>query len=160
MSKKITESEILIHLQTLSETPRRLHACTDGLDDQRLRAAPPDEWSPVEIMGHLRACAEIWSFSICAMLTLDSPELGHVHPRDWVKKLGYASLGFAENLEALEVGRKNLLRLLQPLTLDAWGRSARFVGMRNVHTIFDETYRMATHEAGHCEQIEQLLIAR
>ena len=157
----ITEARIALHLQTLRQTPQCIAACTAGLDEQRLRTAPlPKEWSPVEVLAHLRGCAEVWSYSIYAMLTLDNPELAHIHPRDWAKKLGYAKLSFGENFQAFEAGRKSLLRVLEGLPFAAWECSTRFIGRHNAFTIFGETGRMALHEAQHCEQIEAILLSK
>jgi hypothetical protein len=157
----ITEAKIAAHLQTLRQTPQRIAACTNGLDEQHLKTPPmPKEWSPVEILAHLRGCAEVWSYSIYAMLTLDNPELAHIHPRDWAKKLGYAELSFAENFEAFEAGRKGLLRVLEGLPFAAWERSTRFMGRVNTFTIFGETERMAGHEAVHCDQLEAMLLSK
>ena len=155
--KKITEDQIRLHLRTLVEAPQRISACTRGLDEARLRMAPaPDEWSVVEIMAHVRGCAEVWSYSIYAMLVLDNPELTFFHPRDWSKKLGYASLPFAENFQAYKLGRDNLVRILDGLPFEAWGRSARFTGKTNPYTVFGETLRMARHELDHCQQLETM----
>ncbi|MEP7291849.1 MAG: DinB family protein [Chloroflexota bacterium] len=160
MPKKVTEAQIRFSLQTLRETPQRLVTLTSGIDESRLRAAPqPKEWSMVEILAHLRASADLWSYSIYAMLTLDSPELAHIHPRNWEKMQGYHHLTFAENLLAFQVGRANLLRILEPLSFANWDRSARFVGRANATTIFGETLRMALHESDHWQQLDKTIAA-
>ncbi|MBZ0284745.1 MAG: DinB family protein [Anaerolineae bacterium] len=157
MPKKVTEAQVKIHLKMLIETPERIAACTAGMDETRLKMPPaPNEWSLVEILAHLRGCAEVWSYSIYAMLTLDKPELGHIHPRDWTKRLGYADLSFAENFQAFKVGRDHLVRILQGLTFEEWDRSCRFIGRANTFTVFGETMRMALHELDHCQQIEAM----
>ena len=72
MPKKITEAGISLHLQTLRDTPQRIAACTQGVTELRLTTPPaPDAWSARDILAHLRGCAEVWSYSIYAMLTLD-----------------------------------------------------------------------------------------
>ena len=160
MPETITDAKISLYLQTLTETPQRIAARTTGIDEVRLKTKPaPGEWSPVEILAHLRGCADVWSYSIYAMLTLDEPQLAFIHPRNWTKMQGYDGLSFVENLRAFEVERKNLLRILQSLSFEAWGRRTWFIGKANVHTIFDETHRMATHEAEHCNQLEAILFS-
>jgi hypothetical protein len=156
MPKKITEAQIREHLQTLRATPQRIATYTEGLDERRLSTPPaPGEWSVVEILAHLRGCADVWSYSIYAMLTLDSPELAHIHPRDWTKKQNYSTLTFTENFQAFKVGRDNLVRILEGLSFEEWGRSARFIGKANIYTIFGETMRMALHEVDHNHQLER-----
>ena len=160
MPKKVSQPQIVTSLHTLRETPLRLAAWTAGMDETRLRAAPePNEWSMVEILAHIRAAAEVWSYSIYAMLTLESPALAHVHPRDWMKTLGYARLSFAENLGAFRVERENLLRVLGGLSPADWDRSASFTGKKNSTTIFGEMLRMALHEADHWAQFEKTAAA-
>jgi hypothetical protein len=157
MPKQVSETQIKVHLQTLIETPQRIAACTQGMDEIRLNTAPaPNEWSAVEILAHLRGCADVWSYSIYAMLILDEPELAHIHPRDWTKKLNYSILSFAENFQAFRAGRDNLVRILKGLSFEQWGRSARFIGKANTYTIFGETMRMALHEVDHCNQLDTM----
>jgi len=155
MPKKVTQAQITTYLQTLRETPQRIASLTAGLDESRLHAArAPGEWSVVDILAHLRGCADVWSYSIYAMLILDNPELAYIHPRAWAKKQDYATVRFAENFQAFAVGRQNLLRILAGLSFDEWDRSARFIGKANTYTVFGETMRMALHEFDHWQQLE------
>lgn len=157
MPKKVTDAAIKEYLEALTNAPRRIAACTDGVDASRLSTPPaPGEWSMVEIMAHMRGCCEVWSYSIFAMITLDSPELAFIHPREWSKKLGYANLPFAENFQPYQIERQNLVRILSGLKFADWDRSARFSGKVNIHTIFDEVMRMAMHDLDHCNQIEAM----
>jgi hypothetical protein len=157
MPPRITESEIKLHLQTLIETPGRIASYTAGLDEARLKAPPaPDEWSLVGILAHLRACTEVWSFSIYAMLTVDNPQMADIHPRDWMKRLNYAKLSFATNFDAFKVERDNLVRILQGLTFEEWERAGIFTGKVNTHTVFSQVRRMALHETDHMDQLEAM----
>lgn len=47
------------------------------------------EWLIVAILAHLRACDDVWSCSIYAMLVQDNPLLAAIHPRQWVKVTPY-----------------------------------------------------------------------
>lgn len=158
MPHKATEAEIKRYLQTLLDTPQLLTTWTQGLDEAQLKTPPaPKEWSLVEILAHLRACADVWTYSIYAMLMLDKPTLTHIHPRDWMKFQGYTTLSFAENFLAYSVGRDNLVRILEPLSMDQWERSCTFIGRHNTFTVFGETMRMALHELDHRQQIKAML---
>jgi Holliday junction resolvasome RuvABC DNA-binding subunit len=160
MSKKITEEQISLHLQTLKSTPERIAAAIKESDETRLQTPfVLGEWSAVQILAHLRGCAEVWSYTIYAMLILDTSELAHIHPRDWVKKLGYEKLSFEENFTAFKVERNNLIRMLEKLTFEDWRRSASFIGRANTQTIFSQTMRMALHELDHCKQLEAMFAA-
>jgi hypothetical protein len=160
MAKKIIEAQIREYLQTLTQTPQRILDCIKGMDESQLKTPlAPKEWSIVEILAHMRGGADVWSYSIYAMLMLDNPVLAFIHPRDWAKKQQYATLSFAENFEAFKVGRDNLVRILGGLSFEEWGRSATFTGKVNTFTIFGETMRMALHDADHCNQLERLLLS-
>ena len=158
--KQVTEAQIREYLHTLSDAPQRIFACTQGLDELRLKTPPASkEWSAAEIMGHVRGAAEVWTRSIHDMITRDSPQLTYVAPRDWVKKQQYMKLSFAENLEAYRAERENLMRVLQGLTLAQWNRSATFVGKFNTFTVFGEVRRMALHDLDHCDQLEAMFLS-
>lgn len=157
MPKKVNAAQIQDYLQALTAAPQRIAACTAGLDEVRLALAPaPDAWSAVEILAHVRGCADVWSYSIYAMLFLDHPVLAFIHPRDWTKKQGYAALSFEENFRAYQIGRAHLVRILTGLTFEHWDRSGRFSGKANTYTVFGETMRMALHDADHCAQLEAM----
>jgi hypothetical protein len=82
--RKPTAPEIRVTLALLDETPRRIAACTIGLDERRLRASPGKRaWSAVEVFAHLRACDDLWTHSIYAMLTEHDPALPLLDERRW-----------------------------------------------------------------------------
>ncbi len=157
MPKKATQSQIDTYLHTLITTPSRIAAMTEWMDEAALRAQPaPGVWSALEHMAHLRACGEVWGHSIYMMIMLDEPELPFIHPREWMRKMGYARLTFAENYTAYAVERKNLIRMVSGLSFEDWDRTCRFTGKANTFTIFGEVLRMANHEIDHLPQIEAL----
>lgn len=159
MPKAMTEAQIRTHLQTLTTTPPRIAACTHGIVESQLAAAPaPDAWSAVDILAHLRGCADVWSASIYTMLVLDNPELPYIHPRDWTAMQQYATLSFEENLRAFQIGRDNLVRVLAGLSPAQWERAARVQGKANTYTVAGETRRMALHELEHCQQLETMFL--
>lgn len=90
------------------------------------------------------------------MLSQDQPVLTYVHPREWMKKQGYASLSFAVNYPAYSSERDHLLDVLRRLSFEEWGRSATFERKANVYTVFGEVLRMARHDSDHCDQLETM----
>lgn len=152
----ISMAERELYIATLAETPRRIAACTQGLSDDLLARPPvPKAWSVQEILAHLRACADLWTFSIYAMLVADQPELADIHPRQWSKGLAKAEPGFQEAFQRFVLEREQLIRVLVGLAPEAWERSAQ-IGKRR-HTVFSQVRRMALHEGEHCAQIEETL---
>ena len=153
---KITPAEIAKYLALLEEFPRTVTAWTTRLSEDQLRWSPgKKDWSIVEVVAHLRACAEIWSFSIYAMLTEDKPALPLLDERRWAKAARYATFEFHPSFQIFCLQRGELLVVLKALDFESWVRSANIEG-RN-HTVFSQSRRMALHETEHLEQIQALL---
>lgn len=153
---KATPPEIQKYLDLLEETPRRIADCTVTLSDAQLHAIPgPKMWSVAETLAHLRACADVWTYSIYGMLTEDMPTLVVPHPRRWAKATRYAELKVRKSLQAFMLQREELLHVLLALPPESWARSAIIEGRR--HTVFSQARRVALHEAEHCAQIGKLV---
>ena len=161
MPTKTTQAGIDTHLHTLTATPARIAELTQTMDESALGLRPaPGVWSALEHRAYLRAGSEVWTHSIYMMIMLDAPELPFIHPRVWMKKMGYARLTFADNFAAYAIERQNLIRLLSGLPFEGWNRTCRFTGKDNTFTIFGEALRMAFHEIDHLPQIEALSQSR
>ena len=153
---KATPSEIEKYLGIISETPQRITQATKGLDEAQLQfKADSKSWSANDILAHLRACADLWTHSIYAMLAENEPAFSDINERKWAKVTRYAELPFAESFQAYSSQRQNLLRVLRTLPIEAWERSA--IIFERKHTVFTQTRRMAKHEQGHCDQIDSHL---
>jgi hypothetical protein len=153
---KSTPREIEKFTTQLAESPRLIAELTSGLTDEQLGAQPEAKiWSAVEILAHLRACADLWSFSIYAMLAEHEPQLPDINERKWVRVAGYAGLPFAASFQVYAGQRAELLQVLYTLPTEAWERSALIFGRK--HTVFTQVRRMAKHEAEHCAQLVELL---
>jgi hypothetical protein len=153
---KATPVEIDKYLKTIEAVPRTLAAATKGIPQARLHSkSEKNAWSVNEILAHLRACADLWTHSIYAMLAAREPALPDINERKWVKVTGYAEVPFKESFQAYILQRENLLRILKALPFDAWQRPAVILGRK--HTVFTQVRRLAKHESGHLEQIESLL---
>lgn len=88
---KITPREIEAHLATLQSTPAVLSRVSSDLDDVRLRQRPqPGQWSLIELLAHLSACAEIWGDDIREMLSCDIPTLTKPHPRGVMNEAAFS----------------------------------------------------------------------
>lgn len=145
-------------LTILQETPDRLAELTRGVTPAQLRTAPArDEWSAVEVLAHLRSCADVWGHAIQVIVADDHPTLKAVNPTTWIDSTDYPQLEFHPSLQAFKSQREQLLAVLEPLPPDAWSRSATVVGAgkpleRSVYTYAD---RLARHERIHWKQLEK-----
>ena len=147
-------------LSLLAAAPPRLAALTSGLSPAQLRTAPnPDEWSAIEVLAHLRACADVWGDCIIAMLAEDMPTLRAVNPRTWINKTDYRGLDFQPSLGAFAAQRAELLAVLEPLPPDGWSRTATVTGAGAVleRTVLVYAQWLARHERSHVKQIERIV---
>ena len=121
----ITQTEIEEVLHILAETPERITAVAQTRSTAQLQTKPDaKEWSVNEILAHLRACVDVWSKDIDAMITQDSPKLRYLSPRTYMRKTNYATLEFAPSFQIFCVQREALLKKLHNLTLAEWARNA------------------------------------
>ena len=73
---KATPIEIAKYLKTLEDTPMRITHATNGIDDSRLQFnSDKRSWSANDILAHIRACADLWTHSIYAMLAVTYPRI-------------------------------------------------------------------------------------
>jgi DinB family protein len=149
---KATPSEIEKYLRILSETPQQIAQAAKGLEEVK---SDRKSWSANDILAHLRACADLWTHSIYAMLAENDPVFSDINERKWAKVTRYDELLFAESFQAFSLQRMNLSRVLKALPFESWERSA--IIFERKHTVFTQTRRMAKHEQEHVQQIEDLL---
>lgn len=79
---EITPSEIEKILALLAETPHRIKAASEGMEDARLYWRPDEKsWSANDILAHLRSCMDVWGKSVGRMLTEENGTQTHISPR-------------------------------------------------------------------------------
>ena len=156
-NRSLTTEQVL---SLLAKTPPRIAALTAGLVPDQLRAIPNEgEWSALEVLGHLRACADVWGNCIATMVTQDTPTLRAVDPRTWIRKTDYLEQDFLPSLQAFATQRADLLAVLTPLTSDGWSRTAIVTGAGKVleRTVLFYAQWIARHERSHFKQLEHIV---
>ena len=154
-SKPITPDELLT---LLAITPQRLTALTTNLTPAQLRTNPsPDEWSPTEVLAHLRSCADVWGNCIRAIVAEDKPTIRAINPTTWIKRTDYPQLEFQPSLQAFTNQRAQLLAFLKSLPLESWSRTATLTGAGSpiIRTMESFVSRIVAHERPHIKQIER-----
>jgi hypothetical protein len=154
----VSQAKIAEIMALAEATPRRLATSTAGFDDAALSQRPSaEEWSPLEILNHLRACEEVWMHGVHLMLVQETPTLHEIHPREWIKAPPnpYTRVSFSQGLRIFTLRREALLITLGALSLEDWRREGRIAG--KTHTVFSQVRRMVLHEDEHCDEIEALL---
>jgi hypothetical protein len=149
-------------LTMLAAAPVRLGDLTAGLLPTQLVAPPaPGEWSMRDVLGHLRACSDMWGKYIVQILNEDKPAIKAVNPTTWIKQTDYLELDFQPSLQAFRAQRAELLAVLEPLGPEAWLRTATVTGAGRARerTVYTYAQWLANHELSHVNQIERMVTA-
>ncbi len=159
MSGKLSDEQVLALLE---ENLRRLKALTADVPQAQLQQASDGEWTLVDIIGHMRACADQWGGAIETMLAEERPTLRAINPRTWIKHTNYRELEFGASFRAFTKQRLRLLDKLALLPPKEWSRSAKVTGAGAVLTRTVHLYAqwLAQHERTHVNQIARILAAR
>jgi hypothetical protein len=150
-------------LALLRENASRLAALTDGLPPERLHTAPqPDEWSPNDVLAHIRACCDVWGGNMGRILAGEHPTFAGMNPWTWMKQTDYPQWPFEEALRAFSAQREELLSTLGALTPGGWERTATVTsyGQANERTLRSYASQLAKHERTHIGQIERALTGK
>jgi len=152
------ETDPAILVRSLAATVTRIQAAVRSLSARQLSSPPArGEWSPNELLWHIRATADVYGEHIARILDEDEPSWRHISPRARMKKARYDEVPFAESFTAFRRQRKELLSRLGSIEPSAWQRFAR-IRVRDrdsKSTLHERVWRMAEHEEIHCVQMER-----
>ena len=151
-------SEILLAdaRRALGHLPAVLDALLSGLDDADARTRPaPDEWSPVEIVCHLRD-EETEDFGARVRVILEgAAQFVKIYPERWAVERRYREARLPEALAAFRTRREDSLRLLAsaaPEPLRALGAS-RPLGRLGPLSGLDLVAAWVAHDRIHLAQL-------
>ena len=142
----------------LAESPAQFGAALSDLGEAKFGRRPtPDEWSPLEILRHVRASDLIVASRIWNCLTRpDGIHLG-LDERKYGDLLARADLSAADQVQAFILRRRELVGLLQGLSSDEWTAPVwTDVGEVSVLRLTSE---MASHEQEHRGQLAEAAAA-
>lgn len=162
MGVKLLEPKEIVRL--LDAGPDRIEEAVVNWPNEALARRPtPDEWSPNEILAHLRACQDVWGgIRVVRMLEEDHPTIRAVNPNTWLAQTDYRTLPFLQSLATFTEQRKQFVARIAHITAEQWVRTGNFTGggkprQYSVHT---EADALARHERSHLKQIERLCLGR
>lgn len=139
-------------IDTLAAFPEQLKRQIQGLEEAALRFRPaPDQWSIMEIIGHMVDVGALWPARIRQMLATDNPALAAVDP-EWVRQRDYHNKQPSFLLLTLAEQRAELvefLRVLRPAQLARPGLHPT----RGPLTVEQGIAALADHDRGHSQQI-------
>ena len=144
----------------LSENATALARLAHESSPERLRTAQqPGEWSPNEVLAHMRACADVWGGNIARILAEEDATFAGMNPRTWIKRTDYLEWRFDDALRAFASQREQLLDVLGGLKPHEWERTATVTawGQANERTLRSYASQLVLHERTHVHQIEDSL---
>ena len=149
-------------LDLLRQQPSQIAEMTAGLSERQLHTPPePNEWSCVELLGHLRTCSDMWGQAIERILAEEQPTFKAMNPRTWAEQVDYNELDFGLSFKSYKQQRTKLLKLLEGLPPKDWQHAAVVLvagkpNMRSVHFYADW---LAVHERTHIRQFKKTVAA-
>jgi uncharacterized damage-inducible protein DinB len=148
------------NLALLADAPSRIAELTASLSAKQLVTPPqPGEWSVRDILGHLRACSDMWGKYIGLILAEERPTFKAVNPTTWIKSTDYLELEFETSFAAYKAQREELVTGLETLPAEAWERTATVTGAGKPRERTLRSYAMwlANHEQTHLRQIGRIV---
>ena len=158
MAKKPLAIEKILTL--LKENPVTIAELTTDLTPKQLRAIPEDgEWTAVDILAHLRSCADVWGGCIATILTEDGATIRAINPTTWIKQTNYPDLEFQPSFQAFTTQRTELVALLESCAPADWLRGATVTGAGKPleRTVHFYAQWLAKHERSHLKQFRQIV---
>jgi hypothetical protein len=141
-------------INRLAASPARFATLLSSLDDADSLAIATTEgqWSPAEVMSHVRAANDILEPRLFHILVRDSTPLIGFDERRWLEVAGYASLPITDLLHTMILKRKELVHALRGLSPEDWQRTGTHE-VRGPITVLDIATQIADHEDEHLAQI-------
>ena len=158
MTNKFLPIEKILIL--LKKNPLAITELSAELTPSQLRNVPTEGgWSAVEVLAHLRSCADVWGNCIMVILAEDRPTIRAIDPRTWVKSTNYPDLEFRPSFQAFTTQRAELLVLLESLGSEDWLREATVTGAGKPleRTVQFYAQWLAKHERSHLKQFKRIM---
>lgn len=144
-------------LERLAATPRRLAQLVAEADEAALDAAPPGEWSPREVLAHVRDLELlVYRTGLARMLAEEEPLIPPFDQVAWAARRPRRRDRKEQLLGDFALQRQATLNLLAQLGPAEWERHALLGGGRTV-SLAAWVEGMAAHDAEHFAQMERLL---
>jgi hypothetical protein len=139
----------------LESAPARFGAALARLEDaDSVVGGAPEEWSPAQVMAHVRAANDILEPRILQILVRDEPPIAAFDERRWSEVARYDTLPVTELLSVMRARRRELVRALRAISAEDWERAGRHEVKGRV-TVLDVARHIADHDDEHIEQIAQ-----
>ncbi len=141
-------------LGRLAATPSHYVAVLSRLEDADSVSDMHDgEWSPVQVLAHVRAANDILESRIFHVLVRENTPLLAYDDGVWTQVARYAMLPITESLETMRHKRKELVHMLKGISPQDWQRTGTHE-VRGPMSVFELASYVADHDEEHIAQIE------
>jgi uncharacterized damage-inducible protein DinB len=141
----------------MEKTAADLASAIAGISDSTLSRRPDEKnWSPKEIICHLRDTEELYLARFQTILAMDEPKFIPAGVDRWPEERQYLRNDILEALSAFRKRRQETLEFLRGLQPEQWNR----VGIhatRGRETMIAWVESMANHDNNHLEQLKRAL---
>ena len=135
-------------------------AAITGVPDAVLSRRPDGKnWSPREVVCHIRDTEESFMARFQAIMLMDEPKFLPVEPDRWAEERQYQRNDAAEALQAFRTRRDESLRFLRGLKPDQWERGG-IHATRGRMSVEDFVALMAWHDDNHLDQLQRALAGK
>jgi hypothetical protein len=142
-------------LARLEAAPARFASILGRLEDaDAITTSEPGEWSPLEVLAHVRAANDIIEPRIFYTLVGDRPPLAGYDDAVWRQVARYTTFPITDTLETMRLRRKGLLHALRGIAPEDWDRVGNHE-VRGPMTVLELAQQVADHEDEHIAQIER-----
>jgi DinB superfamily len=149
----MTQQEIDTLLERMEETIRQITWSMVDCVEEDLHTAPTEgEWSPMEILAHVKAFDDIITSRIATILTSDQPNISNIDIQAWKDIAGYAEAPLDQTLVSYQRHRAEMVWQLRHIPLTSWQRTCKHE-TRGVITLYDLIRVFIEHEEAHITQL-------
>jgi hypothetical protein len=144
-------------LRRLAAAPARFIGLLSRLEDaDSVAPGPEGEWTPAEVVAHVRAANDIIEPRMFFILVRDNPPLLGYEEDRWLQLARYRSMPPLELLETMRAKRAELVYALRAIPAEDWDRTGTHE-VRGPISVMDIARQVADHEDEHLDQIERAM---
>ena len=144
----------------MDRTADDLLSAIKGTPDHLLTKRPDDKnWSPIEVLCHLRDTEESFMARFQTIMVMDEPKFPPVEPDRWASERQYQRNDAREAIAAFRVRRDESLKFLRGLRPEQMARGGLHA-TRGRMTIADFVGLMAWHDDNHLDQLKRALAGK
>src|SRR5215813_12284535 len=152
----MTEKQKVALIARVLRGPGRVSHIFSMLTDKQLGAPlAPGEWSPAEVLAHLRAADDIQAMRAYMILTREEPPLPAFDERVWSEVAGYLTLHPRASLDLYFRRRIELAHMLRGVAPADFERAGTHetLGRLTLQALLEN---LASHEEEHVAQLEAM----